>query len=84
MPHFSFIHESPMVIKTLFSQLMLEKGYLASTVFYSSYSHTEKHVAQYIQSVDDSFAIIAKAIVEGNPENYLKGPVCHSGFKRLA
>lgn len=81
--HFEFKHESPLVLKTLFTQLMLDKGFLATTGFYSSYSHTDEHVEGFLIAVDSSFKFIAKAIKEGKPEKYLKGPVCHSGFKRL-
>ena len=81
--HFSFAHDKPLVLKTLFTQLMLEKGFLATTAFYVSYAHKEEHVKKYIDSLDESFISIAEAIKSGSPEKYLKGPVCHSGFKRL-
>ena len=82
--HFSFLHEKPLVLKTLFTQRMLECGFLASTSFYASYAHKAKHVDAYLDAVDRAFGFIKKAIGNGNPERYLKGPVCHSGFKRLA
>lgn len=81
--HFSFVHDKPLVLKTLFTQLMLEKGFLATTAFYASYAHKESHVRKYLDAVDKSFGFISKAISEGRPEKYLKGPVCHSGFRRL-
>ncbi|MCX9081607.1 MAG: aminotransferase class III-fold pyridoxal phosphate-dependent enzyme [Candidatus Methanoperedens sp.] len=81
--HFEFKYEDPLVPKTLFTQLMLEKGFLATTGFYSSYSHKDEDVERFLTAVDSSFKFIAKAIKEGKPEKYLKGPVCHSGFKRL-
>lgn len=82
--HFSFSHKNPLALKTLFTQLMLEKGFLASTAFYASCAHKEKHVDAYLESLDKAFAFISKALMESNPEKYLNGPVCHSGFKRLA
>ena len=81
--HFSFEHRAPLVLKTLFTQLMLKKGFLATTAFYASYAHKEQHVKKYLASVDNVFATISKAILSGKPEKLLKGPVCHSGFKRL-
>jgi hypothetical protein len=63
---------------------MLKKGFLATNAFYSSYSHKQEHLDAYLNAVDEVFEIIAKALKDGNPENYLNGPVCHSGFKRLA
>jgi glutamate-1-semialdehyde 2,1-aminomutase len=81
--HFEFKHTEPLVLKTLFTQLMLEKGFLASNVFYASYGHTSKDVEEYLVAVDDAFALIKSAISQGSPGKHLKGPVCHSGFKRL-
>jgi glutamate-1-semialdehyde 2,1-aminomutase len=68
----------------LFTQFMLERGFLATTAFYASFAHHENHVKDYLKSVNEAFSFIAKAVKEGNPTKYLKGPVCHSGFKRLA
>jgi glutamate-1-semialdehyde aminotransferase len=81
--HFLFKHENPMVLKTLFTQLMLEKGYLATTAFYASYAHKQEHVDKYLAAVDEVFGFISKAIEEGSPEKHLKGRVCHAGFQRL-
>jgi len=81
--HFELKYENPLVLKTLFTQLMLEKGFLASTAFYASYAHRDAHVEKYLSAADEAFGFISKAIKEGKPEKYLKGPVCHAGFKRL-
>ena len=81
--HFDFKYENPLVLKTLFTQMMLENGFLASTAFYASYAHREEHVERYIEMSDDVFKLIAESIDKGGPEKFLKGPVCHAGFKRL-
>jgi glutamate-1-semialdehyde 2,1-aminomutase len=83
LSHFSFEYKNPMVLKTLFTQLMLEKGYLAATAFYASYAHKQEHIERYLVAVDEVFGFMSKAIGEGGPEKYLKGPVCHAGFGRL-
>jgi len=72
-----------LVLKTLYTQPMLERGILASTAFYASYAHKEDHIEKYYNATDQVFAIFAAAIREGNPEKLLKGSVSHSGFKRL-
>lgn len=84
LSHFSFKYDNPLLLKTLFTQVMLEKGFLASTAFYASYAHKEDHVNDYLKAVDEAFAFITRVVNSGNPEKHLKGPVCHSGFKRLA
>ncbi len=81
--HFSFKGEKALVLKTLFTQLMLERGFLATTAFYASYAHKEGDVRNYLKAVDESFHLIRKALDSGRPEKMLKGPVCHGGFKRL-
>ena len=81
--HFAFEYENPLVLKTLFTQVMLDRGFLATNGFYASYAHKDEHVKMYLEAADDAFLFISNAIEEGNPEKYLKGPVCHSGFKRL-
>ena len=84
-PLITFIpkYENIQQIKTLFTQEMLKRGYLASLSVYVSYSHTEEIIREYLTVVDEVFSIIAKAIEKGDISNLLEGPVCHSGFQRL-
>lgn len=70
------------VLKTLFTTLMLDKGYLADLSIYPTLAHTPAIVDEYAVAVDDVFREIA-GIPEDTLEQALKGPVCHSGFKRL-
>lgn len=79
----SFNYENTQEIKTLFTQEMLKRGYLAAFSVYVSYCHTEKHVNEYLNKVDEVFGIIKQAIVQNNVKNLLEGPVAHSGFQRL-
>jgi glutamate-1-semialdehyde aminotransferase len=81
--HFVFKYKDPLVLKTLLTQLMLEKGFLATTAYYASYAHKDRYIAEYVQAIDEAFGEIAQAVRMGHPERSLKGPVCHSGFKRL-
>ena len=83
LSHFSFEYKEPLVLKTLFTQIMLEYGFLATTAFYASFAHKEKHVKNYLIAVNKAFKFISDAIKSGDPKKYLQGPVCHSGFKRL-
>lgn len=82
--HFSFEYKNPLVLKTLFTQMMLERGFLASTAFYASYAHKKEHVKKYLEAVDEVFNCLSKMIKKGNPEKHLKSSVCHDGFRRLA
>ena len=82
--HFHFEYKNPLVLKTLFTQLMLEEGFLASTAFYVSYAHKDIHIKKYLDAVEGVFKQIAKIIKDGDPQKHLRGSVCHAGFARLA
>lgn len=84
LSHFSFTSDNALSLKALFVQLMLEKGFLASTLFYAMYAHQIHHVEQYLLAVNDSFAQIVDAMRAGDIEKRLKGKPASAGFKRLA
>lgn len=71
-------------VRTLFTQEMLDRGFLAGGAFYVTYSHLEEHVAAYLDAVETVFALLADAIADGGVRNRLRGPVAHAGFQRLA
>ena len=80
---FSFSSQQALQYKTLISQEMLAKGYLASNAVYVCTEHTKAVVDGYFAELEPIFALI-KECEEGRPvEPLLKGPVCHAGFKRL-
>jgi len=81
---YSFNSESSLAYKTLITQEMLSKGFLASTSFYSSISHDESKLDLYFTALDEVYKLISnceKEIIK--VESLLNGPICHSGFKRL-
>jgi len=82
--HFDFEYTNAQEIRTLFTQIMLEKGYLATNAFYSSYAHSDHHVDCYLEEVERTFEVLVGAIEKGEVERLLKGPVAHTGFYRLA
>lgn len=83
LSHFSFNSEKPLVYKTMYTQLMLKKGFLASTVLYSSLAHNDKIISEYLEATEETFSNIQGMNKEGNVEDFLEGPICHSGFQRL-
>jgi glutamate-1-semialdehyde 2,1-aminomutase len=84
LSHFSFEYDNGNAMKALFIQLMLERGILASNLFYSMYAHMEQHVDQYLLAVDDAFTEISAAIRAREINKRLKGMPASAGFKRLA
>lgn len=83
LSHFYFAYKNGLAMMTLFTQLMLERNILASSRFYATYAHKQWHVKKYLKAVEEVFIIIAKAQERGTVIKLLKGPVAHSGFKRL-
>jgi len=48
-----------------------------------AYPHSEAIIEKYIEKLDKVFGTIKGAIEKNNVNQLLKGPVAHSGFKRL-
>ena len=81
--HFGFDHEDALVLKTLFTKLMLAKGFLATTAYYASFAQKEDDINKYLKAVEEVFTVLAEYVKEGDVKTYLETPVCHSGFSRL-
>lgn len=81
--YFIFNYENHLLLKTLYTQFMLEEGFLATNACYICFAHKNEHVEKYLASADKVFFRIARIIKEGNPRDHLKSHECHSGFKRL-
>lgn len=83
LSHFSFDGEDASSLKALFIQLMLEKGYLASSSFYPMHAHAREHVDGYLEAAGQAFARIAEAKSRGAVGSLLRGNPSVSGFRRL-
>ena len=81
---FTFNSSKSLSYKTLITQEMLKKGYLASNSIYVCTEHSQNIVNNYFKALDPIFAIIKQCEDGRNDINsLLEGPICHSGFKRL-
>jgi glutamate-1-semialdehyde aminotransferase len=83
LAHFSFLGELKQEARTLFTQLMLERGFLATNSFYGSFAHREEHVINYLRAAEEVFNLIDVALRAGSLTSQLRGAVAHSGFQRL-
>lgn len=83
LTNFAFVSPNAAAYKTLITQEMLKKGWLAANSVYVCTAHTPELIAQYIEALDPVFGLIADC--EGGRDIYtlLDGPVCHAGFQRL-
>ena len=81
---YSFESLKALEYKTFVTQQMLSKGFLASTNFYASTAHDDANIALYLEALNDVYKVISRCESgDLKIEDLLKGPVCHSGFKRL-
>jgi glutamate-1-semialdehyde 2,1-aminomutase len=84
LARFAFRYPDAQAIRTLFTQIMLDRGLLASNAFYAMYAHSAAHVQEYVEAVEGAFGEIGEAIRAGTVAEKLRGPVAHAGFYRLA
>lgn len=84
LPTFSFNTADPLGYKTLFTEKMLEMGFLASSAFYPTIAHDTKIVTAYAEALNTVFAFMSDVYLSQHPvTDYLKGVRCSPTFKRL-
>ena len=69
--------------KTLITQKMLAKGFLAGNSIYVCTKHTEEIIDQYFEVLDEIFKLIKECEDGRDIKTILKGDICNTGFKRL-
>lgn len=80
---FTFKSKNNLAYKTLITQEMLNKGFLASNCVYVCTEHTLDIIDVYFDALDSIFAVIKDCENGLDVMSLLKGPFCHGGFKRL-
>lgn len=81
--NFSADHPDATALATLFSQEMLDRGYLAAPKFNATFAHTPAIVERYLGDVGEVMSILAKAVRHDDIRQRLRGPLKHSEFRRL-
>ena len=80
---YTFNAPNALSYKTLITQEMLKRGYLAANSVYACTEHTKELVDGYFAELDPIFATIKECEDGRDVNSLLEGPLCHSGFKRL-
>ena len=80
---FTFNSANALSYKTLITQEMLKKGYLAGNSIYVCMEHTQNLIDEYFTKLDPIFALIKDCEDGLDIETILDGPLCHGDFKRL-
>jgi glutamate-1-semialdehyde 2,1-aminomutase len=80
---FSFDSPNAVAYKTLLTQEMLARGYLAGTAVYVCTEHTQEVVDAYFEALDPVFGLIRRCEDGLDVASLLHGPIVQTGFKRL-
>jgi glutamate-1-semialdehyde 2,1-aminomutase len=80
---YTFRSPNALAYKTLITQEMLAKGYLVGNSVYVCTEHTSEVVDGFFEALDPLFGLVKQCEEGRDVMTLLKGPVCHSGFKRL-
>ena len=80
---FSFNSKNSLKYKTLITQEMLKKGFLAGNAIYTCIEHQDKIIDDYCEKLDPIFKLIKECEDGRSIDELISGPVCHDGFKRL-
>ena len=80
---FNFLSEQALAYKTLITQEMLFKGFLAGNSIYVCTEHSENLVDSYLDNLDPIFGLIRECEDGRDIMGLLKGEACHAGFKRI-
>lgn len=83
LSHFAVKGEVGLMVQTVYTQLMLERSFLAGKSFYACYAHKNDHVRNYLEATEEVFEIISKSIDNDTIGEMLKGPIVSTGFRRL-
>ena len=83
VPNLIFDQENGILIKTIFTQEMLKRGFLASNVIYFSLAHTDKIIDNYFSACQEVLDLINSKLKQDNLADLLDGEISHSGFQRL-
>jgi glutamate-1-semialdehyde 2,1-aminomutase len=70
-------------VLTLYTQKMLEQGFLSSDRCYANFAHTDEYIEDFISSVNKVFAFLKKAIDDNQVRSELNGPVKTMGFNKV-
>ena len=85
LPHFAFV-QYPLELKTLYTVLMLQEGFLGNTAVYPTLAHNDEILEKHRVAIDHVFKKIGEILKQGDRQAILDaigGPVCQTGFARL-
>ena len=83
LPSFTLDYDFWPVLKTLLTQEMLDRGFLASSSFYASTLLSDEQIRKYEVAFSQSVGVVASHLGAKKALALLRGPVAQTGFTRL-
>jgi len=83
LTHIAFKADEPLTVQTLYTQEMLERGFLLGAAVYTTYAYSNEVIKEFREKSEMVFRLLRIAIDSGKFQTYLKGEIAHAGFKRL-
>ena len=83
LTHIGFEHPEALAIQTLYTQEMLQRGYLLGAAVYMTWAYDEAIIDRFIRDSGETFAVMRDALDKGDLHARLAGGVIQAGFKRL-
>lgn len=83
LARFRFDHEESEKLRTVYTRLMLERGFLAGLSLYPTMAHTPEITKLYHEAIDVVFEEIADIIKDGAAGRLPENMTANSGFARL-
>lgn len=80
---FTIQSHNALAYKTLITQEMLKKKYLAGNSVFVCIDHKPEIIEGYFEALEPIFKLIRDCEDGQDVYSLLKGPICHEGFKRL-
>jgi len=84
LTHLTFDVEDPLAVQTLYAQEMLSQGFLLGSSVYTTFAYTYEIIDAFINASDKAFAVIRRALHDGDIRRFLHGDVIQTGFRRLS
>jgi glutamate-1-semialdehyde 2,1-aminomutase len=83
LSQFAFAHKQSQELKTLFTQFMIEEGFLAGTGFYPTMAHNAEILSKYGLALDRVFSKLSKIIETDSIAKSMSGAPAQKTFARL-
>lgn len=83
LANFHIHHDEAQKLRTLYTQKMLERGFLAGSAVYLTLAHDDAIIELYDAAIEQVFSELADALASGDIDGRLRGRAAISGFQRL-